>query len=289
MRTTDLFPVKMKIITELGQIKKLSSQLPPDRKVGFVPTMGYLHEGHLSLVRKSKSECEVTVVSIFVNPSQFGQNEDFGSYPRDLERDFAMLEAEGVDYVFTPSDALMYPPGYKTWVEVEELSSLLCGASRPGHFRGVATVVLKLVNLVNPHLMYMGEKDYQQVVILETMLQGLNCRTRIVRCPIIREADGLAMSSRNKYLSPRQRQQALCLYKSLLLAKKLHGHGIDSAEEISAKMGELIITSGGRIDYVAFVDYETLQPVSNITSRTRILLAVFIGNTRLIDNISLQS
>jgi pantoate--beta-alanine ligase len=277
----------MKLITDLNAMRSLSRLWGPDSSVGFVPTMGYLHAGHLSLVEQSNQRCAITVVSIFVNPAQFGPSEDLDSYPRDLERDLAMLERYRVDYVFFPTPELMYPPAYKTWIEVEGISSVLCGASRPGHFRGVATVVAKLVNIVNPDFMFMGEKDYQQCLVLESMLRDLNFRTRIVRCPIIREKDGLAMSSRNKYLDRYERRNALCLYKSLQLAKDLYSKGDTDPELLQVAMTNLILKAGGKIDYIAFVHKDTLAPQTVVSKETRILLAVFIGKTRLIDNSSL--
>ncbi|MDD3524934.1 MAG: pantoate--beta-alanine ligase, partial [Candidatus Cloacimonetes bacterium] len=207
----------MKLINTLAEMQALKH--PEGFKIGFVPTMGYLHEGHLSLVDASKKDCDLTIVSIFVNPAQFGENEDLDSYPRDMERDLSLLKARGVDYVFFPDAQMMYPNGYRTWVEVEGLSDILCGASRKGHFRGVCTVVLKLVNIVKPHFMYMGDKDYQQQSILRIMLKDLNLDTTIVGCPIVREQDGLAKSSRNVYLDPNNRQIALCLYRALIQAQ----------------------------------------------------------------------
>lgn len=277
----------MKLITDLNAMRSLSRLWGPDSKVGFVPTMGYLHAGHLSLVGISNQRCNLTIVSIFVNPAQFGPQEDLSAYPRDLDRDLAMLERCKVDYVFFPTPEMMYPDNYKTWIEVEGISSVLCGASRPGHFRGVATVVAKLVNIVNPDFMFMGEKDYQQCLVLESMLRDLNYRTRIVRCPIVREPDGLAMSSRNKYLDKHERRNALCLYKSLQLAKELYNKGETDPELLQIAMTNLILKAGGKIDYIAFVNQDTLAPVSVVSPSTRILLAVFIGKTRLIDNTAL--
>lgn len=199
----------MQIITDIKQMQEIGNNWSNSQTIGFVPTMGYFHKGHLSLVAEANKNCDITVVSIFVNPSQFGPNEDFSSYPRDLQRDLELLNQYKVDYVFNPTPDQMYPAGYKTWINVEELSSILCGASRPGHFRGVATVITKLINIIKPSLMFMGEKDFQQIVVLQTMLKDLNFHTQIHPCPIIREADGLAMSSRNVYLNSEQRQQAL--------------------------------------------------------------------------------
>jgi len=277
----------MELLTSLEQLQAFNQQRSPQQTVGFVPTMGYLHAGHLSLVKAANQQCDLTLVSIFVNPSQFGPNEDLSAYPRDLDRDLAMLAEYKVDYVFFPDVQMMYPPGYKTWITVQELTDTFCGASRPGHFTGVATVVLKLVNLVRPHLMFMGEKDYQQIVILETMLRDLNLPARIVRCPIVREPDGLAMSSRNAYLSETERSQALCLYNALSLARMLYTAGERNITILKAQMTALIEQSGGKPDYIAFVDKDTLEEVESPADNTRILLAVHIGRTRLIDNASI--
>jgi pantoate--beta-alanine ligase len=279
----------MKLITDINDQRNLSRLWDIGTKVGFVPTMGYLHEGHLSLVAKSNSECDITVVSIFVNPAQFGPKEDLSSYPRDLERDLAMLERYKVDYVFFPTTGMMYPAGYQSWITVQGISDVLCGASRPGHFKGVATVVAKLVNLVNPDFMYMGEKDYQQVVVLETMLRDLNMHTRIVRCPIVREKDGLALSSRNKYLDKHDRKKALCLSQALRLANDLYSKGETDPNLLTIAMTTVILKAGGKIDYIAFVDCDTLAPVKKVNRTTRVLLAVYIGKTRLIDNSSLSA
>lgn len=274
----------MKIITDLKEMSSLGRSWSSNTQVGFVPTMGYLHEGHLSLVTRSNQQCDITIVSIFVNPAQFGPQEDLSVYPRDLERDLELLRNYKVNYVFFPNEKQMYPDEFKTWVEVDKISSILCGASRVGHFKGVATIIAKLVNIVNPHHMFMGEKDFQQCLVLETMLNDLDFHTRIVRCPIIREQDGLAMSSRNKYLSNEERSSALCLYLSLQMAQEMWSNGITDTNNVEHKMKELIKSMGGRIDYIAFVNSSSLQTVKQIDSSVRLLLAVFIGKTRLIDN-----
>ena len=278
----------MKICKTIKEMQAEVSRRDRNKTLGFVPTMGALHEGHLSLVRLSKSNCDLSTVSIYVNPSQFGPQEDFGRYPRNLERDLALLADNGADYVFLPDNEQMYPAGYKTWVEVEGLSSILCGNSRPGHFRGVATVVLKLVQIVKPDLMFMGMKDFQQVVVLETMLRDLNSDTQIFRCPIVRESDGLAMSSRNIYLSPEERAKALCLSQTLDMARQMVASGTKRAEEVILAAEDKINAAGGRIDYISLVNGSTLQPQDVIDQDTRMLLAVYIGNTRLIDNCSLM-
>ena len=278
----------MKICKTIKEMQAEVSRRDRNKTLGFVPTMGALHEGHLSLVRLSKSNCDLSTVSIYVNPSQFGPQEDFGRYPRNLERDLALLADNGADYVFLPDNEQMYPAGYKTWVEVEGLSSILCGNSRPGHFRGVATIVLKLVQIVKPDLMFMGMKDFQQVVVLETMLRDLNSDTQIFRCPIVRESDGLAMSSRNMYLSPEERAKALCLSQTLDMARQMVASGTKRAEEVILAAEDKINAAGGRIDYISLVNGSTLQPQDVIDQDTRMLLAVYIGNTRLIDNCSLM-
>ena len=279
----------MQIITDIKQMQEISNNWSNSQTIGFVPTMGYFHNGHLSLVAEANKQCDITVVSIFVNPSQFGPNEDFNSYPRDLQRDLALLNQYRVDYVFNPAPERMYPAGYQTWVNVEEVSSVLCGASRPGHFRGVATVITKLINIIKPSLMFMGEKDFQQIVVLRTMLNDLNFRTQIHPCPIIREADGLAMSSRNVYLTPEQRQQALCLSRAIKQAQEQYKQGICDTITLKKNASNLIIKAGGRIDYINFVDPLSLKEVKQAQDDTRILVAVFIGKTRLIDNAALRN
>lgn len=272
-------------INSLQEMQEIT--YPTGSRIGFVPTMGYLHEGHLSLVDASRKECKITVVSIFINPAQFGPNEDLASYPRDLERDLNLLRERGVDYVFFPSSGQMYPDGYHSWVEVEELSNILCGASRPGHFRGVCTVVLKLINLVRPHRMYMGEKDYQQLTILRTMAVDLNLPLRIVGCPIVREPDGLAKSSRNVYLDQSQRQIARSLSEALQMAQSQARSGILDSAELIRQATEHLQSRGARVDYVSIVDSRTLMPHAQIDEYSRMLLAAYVGKTRLIDNLQL--
>ncbi len=279
----------MQIIESILQMQEISNKWDTGKKIGFVPTMGYFHQGHLSLVAEANRQCDITVVSIFVNPSQFGPNEDFNSYPRDLQRDLELLSKYRVDYVFHPSPQQIYPEPYRTWVSVEGLSSILCGASRPGHFRGVATIILKLINLIQPNLMFMGEKDFQQVTVLKTMLQDLNCTTRIVSCPIVREEDGLAMSSRNIYLNPEQRKQALCLYRAIKESQLLYKQGLREVSLLKNKATEIIESSGGKIDYISYVESNSLQEVTIADEDTRIMLAVYIGKTRLIDNALLKA
>ncbi|MGB9835214.1 MAG: pantoate--beta-alanine ligase [Candidatus Saccharicenans sp.] len=277
----------MEIITSVEQVReKILGWKKSGLKIGFVPTMGYLHEGHLSLVRESKKRTDRTVVSIFVNPTQFGPNEDYQVYPRDLERDQKLLSREGVDLLFYPSVEVMYPEGYKTFVEVKDLQDRLCGRSRPGHFRGVCTVVLKLFNIVQPDEAFFGWKDAQQVIILQKMVEDLNVPVKITPLPLVRDHDGLALSSRNTYLSPEERKAALVLNRSLDLAAELINKGERSAELIKRRMLELIQQEPlARVDYVEVVDLKTLEPLEQVRENTLIALAVFIGRTRLIDNL----
>lgn len=253
--------------------------------IGFVPTMGFMHDGHLSLMRLARKCCDVLVVSIFVNPTQFGPNEDLDAYPRDFGRDEALCRQEKVDFIFYPETANMYEKNASVWVGEESLSTVLCGASRPGHFRGVCTVVAKLFNLVQPDLAVFGEKDAQQLRIIERMVRDLNFPVEIVRGPIVRESDGLAMSSRNKYLSNTQRESARSLRKALDCAKKLVRQGVREVGPIRSAMKELIgAVPETRIDYLEFVDDQTLSVVEQIDRPVLVAVAVWVGSTRLIDN-----
>jgi pantoate--beta-alanine ligase len=257
-----------------------------DKTIGFVPTMGYFHEGHLNLMRAARKQCDLVVVSIYVNPTQFGPNEDFNKYPRDLDRDCNLAEGVGVDTVFVPSDKEMYPEGYKTYVQIELISDKLCGKSRSGHFRGVATIVTKFLNIVQPDILYLGQKDAQQAILLRKMVNDLNINTKVVIVSTTRELDGLAMSSRNKFLSPEERQQATVLNQSLHLAESMISSGEKDSEKIINTMQELIRKKPSvKIDYIAIVDPEILEDVQIIDKQILIALAVFIGKTRLIDNI----
>jgi pantoate--beta-alanine ligase len=258
------------------------------KRLGLVPTMGALHEGHLSLVRESRSQCDLTAVSIFVNPLQFGPTEDFAKYPRTLERDAALLLSLGVDFLFVPSVSEMYPTGAKTSVEVADLSGRLDGGSRPGHFRGVTTVVCKLFEIVRPDSAFFGQKDAAQVAVLRKMVRDLDMDVEIVVCPIVREPDGLAMSSRNAYLNPRQRQQALVLSRSLQQVKQAVNAGVRDAREL-AQIGTRTIASepAAKLDYFTIVDADTLEPVDSVSHGTLIAVAAWVGSTRLIDNILL--
>jgi pantoate--beta-alanine ligase len=253
--------------------------------IGFVPTMGYLHEGHLSLVRESLRKADVTVVSIFVNPAQFGPREDFNEYPRDLNRDSEVLEREGVDYLFVPESDEIYPQGHKTYVEVYDLQDKLCGHSRPGHFRGVCTVMLKLFNIINPDISFFGQKDAQQVIILKRMVKELNLEVIIEVLPIIREEDGLALSSRNKYLTQEERKAALVLSGSLKKAQSMMEKGQRDSAAIIKEMKEIIGREPlAKIDYVEIVDVDKLNPVAEIEKEALVAMAIFIGKVRLIDN-----
>lgn len=277
----------MQLITNVSTMRAVArATAAKGRRIGFVPTMGALHEGHLSLVWTAQQRADVIVVSIFVNPIQFGPHEDFDRYPRDLQADVALLEREGVDYVFAPSVEAIYPPGYATYVTVEGLADRLCGRSRPGHFRGVTTVVLKLFEIIRPHVACFGQKDAQQLVIIKKMVADLNLDVEIVACPIEREPDGLAMSSRNRYLQPHERQAATILYRSLQHARQMIEAGCREAPKIIEAMRQLIESEPlARIDYIEIVNAETLDPLNVLQGECLIALAVFIGPARLIDNL----
>jgi pantoate--beta-alanine ligase len=277
----------VKVLKTINGIKQLRLKLP--EPVGFVPTMGYLHEGHLVLVRRAKAENSSVVVSIFVNPTQFGPHEDFDKYPRDPKRDLAMLEKEGVDLVFMPSVAEMYPPQFDSWVEVGKISERLEGAARPGHFRGVATVVAKLFNIVQPDRAYFGQKDAQQLAVIKKMVADLNMNLEVVAVPTVREPDGLAMSSRNIYLNPEERKAAVVLYQALTLAQKLWSQGEKDAQAIRQKMTGLIQKQPlANIEYISIADAETLDELDIVKPPAIVSLAVKIGKTRLIDNVVLE-
>jgi pantoate--beta-alanine ligase len=256
------------------------------KRVGFVPTMGALHQGHLSLIRTARAQSDVVIASVFVNPTQFGPNEDFSRYPRNPERDSAMLAAEKTDYLFMPSVEEMYPAGATTWVKVEDISDKLDGRSRPGHFHGVTTVVAKLFNIVQPDFAFFGQKDAAQVAIVSKMVRDLNFDVRIVVCPIVREPDGLAMSSRNAYLTPEQRKQATVLYRALMRIQSL----VDRGESSSARLlvaGQQVMAEepAVKLDYFEIVDRATLDPVSDVSRDGLVAVAAHVGSTRLIDNI----
>ena len=273
-----------------GSIKQVRSCVKAVRSqgesVGFVPTMGALHAGHVSLIKAAKQKCDFVVVSIFVNPTQFGPDEDFDKYPRPTEKDAAICEQAGVDLVFNPAASEMYKAENITWVDVEKLTESMCGQSRPEHFCGVTTVCAKLFNIVRPDFAFFGQKDAQQAIIIKRMVADLNMDLEVVICPIVREDDGLAMSSRNKYLSAGERSQALLLYKSLVQGEKLVKEGLRDCAEIKQQMTEILNESPAiSVEYISIVDIETLADVEEITETALIALAVKLGRTRLIDNI----
>lgn len=276
----------MQIIREIKPLKQiLSDKKRQGLSIGFVPTMGYLHEGHLSLVRESKKNNDITVVSIFVNPTQFGPNEDLDRYPRDFERDEKLLRNEGVDVIFYPDVKEMYPDNYMTYVNVERITDRLCGIKRPGHFRGVATIVCKLFNIVKPDRAYFGLKDYQQVLVIKRMVEDLNMDLEIVPMPIVRESDGLAMSSRNVYLSEDERRSALSLSRSFLLVDELIKRGERDVKKIIKEVSDFILSHPyTQIDYVEIMDPDTLDYKDTLHGRFLLALAVFVNKTRLIDN-----
>jgi pantoate--beta-alanine ligase len=274
-------------INEMRAACRAARQEQP--RLGFVPTMGALHAGHISLVRAARRQCDVVAVSIFVNPTQFGPKEDFSKYPRTFERDRELLEAEGVAILFAPSDQEMYPAGATTFVTVEGLSEKLCGRSRPGHFRGVTTVVAKLFNIVAPNLAFFGQKDAAQVAIIRRMVRDLHLDVEIVVCPIVREPDGLALSSRNAYLDPQQRQQATVLYRSLMRVQALADGGESKSDRLIAAALEVFRQQPEvRLDYFEIVDRDTLEPVADTAQGALVAVAAFVGTTRLIDNILLR-
>ncbi|HHG74174.1 MAG TPA: pantoate--beta-alanine ligase [Persephonella sp.] len=271
-------------------MKQITKRLKKEGKtIGFVPTMGYLHEGHVSLIRCSKKDNDITVVSIFVNPIQFGKNEDLDRYPRDLERDVEICTKEGVDYVFYPSADEMYPEGFSTYVEVEGITQRLCGAFRSGHFKGVTTVVAKLFNIVQPDRAYFGEKDYQQLKVIQKMVRDLNIDVEVIGCPLIREKDGLALSSRNKYLTPEERKSALSISRALFRAKQMFESGEKDPSKVIDEVKRIISSQPlvKEIQYVEVVDPERLTPKKKLEKGDVVAVAVFVGNTRLIDNIKL--
>ena len=274
----------MKTVSSLYDLR--TARLSLKGTVGLVPTMGYLHEGHLSLIKRAKEECEHVIVTIFVNPTQFGPNEDLSTYPRDLERDSSLIQSLGVDLVWNPTIEAMYPSGYQTWVEVETLTRPLEGALRTGHFRGVTTIVAKLFNATQPDKAYFGQKDAQQAAVIRQMTRDLNFPIEIVVCPIVREADGLAMSSRNKYLSAEERKAAPVLFRALSAAKEAYEAGERKGELIRRKMKEVLVREPlAQMQYVSCADYDTLAELDVIKGKTLLSMAVFLGKTRLIDNL----
>ena len=276
----------MKLIHDVKEMQQTALALKrQEERIAFVPTMGFLHEGHASLLREGRKRGDCMVLSIFVNPTQFGPNEDLERYPRNLERDCALAEACGTDIIFAPTAAGMYPPGFQTTVSLGPLTEPLCGASRPGHFNGVAVVVAKLFGIVQPDFAFFGKKDFQQLAVIRQMTLDLNLPVEIVGMPIVREADGLAMSSRNSYLSVGERQQALCLYRALRKVHKLFAEGECSVERLLAEARALIEEAPAAvIDYLELRDSTSLKPVKQAGSGTLLAMAVKIGSTRLIDN-----
>ena len=277
----------MQVVRKIEGMQEISDRLRQEgKRIGFVPTMGYLHEGHLSLVRKAKDLCDSVVVSIFVNPTQFGPGEDFERYPRDEEGDKSKLEQEGVDFLFIPEIRDMYLLGYQTYVDVTEVSKGLCGDFRPGHFRGVATVVAKLFNLVKPHVAIFGEKDYQQLLVIKRMAKDLNFDIEIIPGRTVREEDGIAMSSRNTYLSPEARKKATVLYRSLRKGKELFDSGERDVSTLSQTIRKEIESEEDvTLQYVEIRDAETLERIERVNRPAAIAVAAIIGSVRLIDNI----
>jgi len=277
----------MKVVNTIAEMREIRRKLKGP--VGFVPTMGYLHEGHFELVRRANADCKSVVASIFVNPTQFGPKEDFATYPRDPDRDLYFLKEMKTDVVFMPDADEMYPPGCNTWVEVGGLTEQMEGAVRPGHFRGVATVVAKLFNIVEPDLAYFGQKDAQQLVVISKMASDLNTRARIIAVPTVREIDGLAMSSRNVYLDEEDREAAPVIFQALTRAQKLHKKGERDAGTLRREMTDLIQGEPrASIDYISIANPVTLEEIDNIDGKTLISLAVRFGNTRLIDALVLD-
>lgn len=280
----------MKVVTLKSEMKAVSDKLKKDgNTIGLVPTMGYLHEGHISLIKQSKKSCDVTVLSIFVNPTQFGPNEDFSKYPRNFKMDSEIAAREGIDFVFAPSETEMYHKNHLTYVNVDKLDKIMCGKSRPIHFRGVCTVVLKLFNIVNPDKAFFGKKDFQQLAIIKKMVKDLDIAVEIVECDIVREPDGLALSSRNKYLSKEERKNAIILHKTILFAENEIKSGKMSISAIRKKCIETILLNKfvKKVDYFDIRNPENLKEIKKIGTGTKRLLiaaAVYLGTTRLIDN-----
>jgi pantoate--beta-alanine ligase len=273
----------MKIVTSLAELRAARYLL--SGSVGFVPTMGFLHAGHISLVAAARAECDRVVASIFVNPTQFGPNEDLAKYPRDLPRDLDLLDAAGVDLVWTPTAEVMYPSGFQTWVQVEALTLRLEGEIRPTHFRGVTTVVAKLFNAVGPDKAYFGQKDAQQAAVVRRMIKDLDFPIEIVVCPTLREADGLAMSSRNTYLNPAERRAATVLFRALSAAKSAYDSGERAAEKLRVIVRGIVASEPlAKLQYVSCADYDSLEELESVRGRALISMAVFMGKSRLIDN-----
>ena len=279
----------MKIISKIVEMQKLSDKWRQEGEtISFVPTMGSLHKGHLSLMEEGKKRGDRLIISIFVNPTQFGAGEDFKEYPHDFKRDSELAKGVGVDVIFSPSIPEMYPEGFQSFVAIDKLTKTLCGISRPHHFQGVTTVVAKLFNIVKPHLAFFGKKDFQQLVVIQRMVKDLNYDLEVIGLPIIREDDGLAMSSRNKYLSREERVTASSLNRSLILARKMYQEGIRNAREIEKKVEQIVGENGLiKIDYIRICDQENLLDIDRVNQKAQLAVAVNIGATRLIDNCEL--
>ena len=277
----------MNTVISIRSMQKISENLRNSgKRLGFVPTMGALHEGHLSLMRRAKRECDILIVSLFVNPTQFGPEEDLRRYPRDRRKDKRLLDLAGCDFLFVPEIEDIYPPDYQTYVEMEEKSKILEGAIRPGHLRGVCTVVAKLFNVVKPHRAYFGQKDAQQAAVILQMVRDLNFDLRIVICPIVRDEKKIALSSRHVYLTPREKKEAEVIYESLQFAKRTIAEGRTNPQYVHKKMQEVISKSElAKIDYISFNRWDSLEPVKRLKGRVLISLAVRFGETRLLDNI----
>lgn len=276
----------MKVIRKIKTMQREVEKLKKKNKViGFVPTMGYLHDGHIRLINEAQKISDVVVVSIFVNPNQFGPNEDYEKYPRDERRDLKLCRNHNVDYVFIPSVNEIYPEGYETYVELTKTPNHLCGLSRPGHFRGVATILVKLFNIVKPDIAFFGLKDFQQTVVVKKLVSDLNITMRIKTVETVRDVDGLALSSRNKYLSEEERKKALTIPRSLIMAKEMIESGERSCEKIKEAMKKLLEENGLKVDYAEIVDSDTLEELKEVRFPCAIAVAVFVGQTRLIDNI----
>jgi pantoate--beta-alanine ligase len=277
----------MNTVISIRSMQKISENLRNSgRRLGFVPTMGALHEGHLSLMRRAKRECDILIVSLFVNPTQFGPEEDFRKYPRHIKKDKRLLSLVGCDFLFLPKTLDIYPRDYKTYVEVEEKSSLLEGAIRPGHLRGVCTIVAKLFSIVKPHRAYFGQKDAQQAAVILQMVRDLNFDTKIVVCPIVRDKKKIALSSRHIYLTPREKKEAEVIYESLQVARRTIAEGKTNPQYVRVKMQEVISKSElAKIDYISFNRWDSLEPVKRLKGKLLISLAIRFGKTRLLDNI----
>lgn len=277
----------MHTITTLHDLRQMRKKLV--EPVGFVPTMGYLHDGHISLAKRARADCASVIASIFVNPTQFAPTEDLDRYPRDLPRDLALLETAGIDLVWTPTPEIMYPAGFQTWVTVEGLSVPLEGAQRPAHFRGVTTVVAKLFNAVQPQRAYFGQKDAQQAAVIRRMVKDLDFPVEIIICPTVREADGLAMSSRNTFLAPDERKAATILFHALTAAKQAYESGERNAENLRQIVSRMITAEPlARLQYISCADFDTLIELDLVAGKSLLSLAVFVGSTRLIDNFILE-